>query len=89
MINVDFEARVVKTDEDDYPYDYLVLATGSRTTFFGTQGAEANAMDIKGLRDALRVRNHVIDCSSAPSVSVTGRQTAFSPSSSSAEDLPG
>ena len=62
VTDVDFEARLVKTSSGDYPYDYLVLVPGSRTTFFGTPGAEANAMDIKGLRDALRVRNHVIDC---------------------------
>jgi NADH:ubiquinone reductase (H+-translocating) len=62
VAEVDFEARRVKTGERDYPYDYLVLAPGSRTTYFGTPGAEENAMDIKGLRDALRVRNHVIDC---------------------------
>jgi len=62
VVAVDFEARRVKTAGRDYPYDYLVLAPGSRTTYFGTPGAEENAMDIKGLRDALRVRNHVIDC---------------------------
>jgi NADH dehydrogenase len=62
VTGIDFEARKVKTDGGDYPYDYLVLAPGSRTTFFGCPGAEANAMDIKGLPDALRVRNHVIDC---------------------------
>jgi len=62
VARVDFEARRVKTGERDFPYDYLVLAPGSRTTFFGTPGVEENAMDIKGLRDALRVRNHVIDC---------------------------
>ena len=59
---VDFERRRVMAGERDFPYDYLVLAPGSRTTYFGTTGAEENAMDIKGLRDALRVRNHVIDC---------------------------
>jgi NADH dehydrogenase len=58
---VDFETRRLKAAERDYPYDYLVLAPGSRTTFFGTPGAEENAMDIKGLHDALRVRSHVID----------------------------
>jgi NADH dehydrogenase len=58
---VDFETRRVKTGERDYPYHYLVLAPGSRPTYFGTPGAEENAMDVKGLRDALRVRNHVID----------------------------
>ena len=62
VTEVDFEARRVKAGERDYPYDHLVLAPGSRTTCFGTRGAEENAMDIKGLRDALRVRNHVIDC---------------------------
>jgi NADH dehydrogenase len=62
VTGVDFQASKATTDGDDYPYDYLVLAPGSRTTFFGTTGAEANAMDIKGLPDALRVRNHVIDC---------------------------
>jgi NADH dehydrogenase len=61
VAEVDFEARRVKAGERDYPYDYLVLAPGSRTTFFGTPGADANAMDIKGLRDALLVRNQVID----------------------------
>src|SRR5215217_7476700 len=62
VTDVDFQARQVKAGGGDYPYDYLVLAPGSRTTFFGTPGAKENAMDIKGLRDALRVRNHVIDC---------------------------
>jgi NADH dehydrogenase len=61
VAGVDFEARRVKSGERDYPYDYLVLAPGSSTTYFGTPGAAENAMDIKGLRDALRVRNHVID----------------------------
>jgi NADH:ubiquinone reductase (H+-translocating) len=62
VTDVDFEARTVKSDEGDYPYDYLILCPGSRTTFFGTPGAEANAMDVKGLRDVLRVRDRVIDC---------------------------
>jgi NADH dehydrogenase len=62
VASVDFETRRVKTAKRIYPYDYLILAPGSRTTYFGTPGAEENAMDVKGLRDALRVRNHVIDC---------------------------
>src|SRR3712207_4217480 len=61
VVGVDFEARQVKTAGSDYPYDYLVLAPGSRTTYFGTPGAREHAMDVKGLRDALRVRHHVID----------------------------
>ena len=46
---MDFEARRVKTAGRDYPYDYLVLAPGSRTTTLAPQGGR-NAMDVKGLR---------------------------------------
>jgi NADH:ubiquinone reductase (H+-translocating) len=59
---VDFEARQAKTDNGTFSYRYLILAPGSRTTFFGTPGAEENAMDTKGLLNAVHVRNHVIDC---------------------------
>jgi NADH dehydrogenase len=61
VTGVDFEAREVRTNEGAFSYDYLILSPGSQTAFFGTPGAEENAMDIKGLRDALQVRNHVID----------------------------
>lgn len=61
VTGVDFAARRVKTDGQAFSYDYLILSPGSRTTFFGIPGAEENALDIKGLRDALRVRNQVID----------------------------
>jgi len=61
VVGVDFEAREVRTNEGALSYDYLILSPGSRTAFFGTPGAEENAMDIKGLQDAMRVRNHIID----------------------------
>ena len=59
---VDFEAKEVKTDRESFPYDYLVLAPGSRTAFFNTPGVVENAIDFKGLREALRIRNRIIDC---------------------------
>lgn len=59
---IDFEAREVETDRDTFPYDYLVLAPGSRTAFFNTPGVEENAIDFKGLREALNIRNRIIDC---------------------------
>ena len=62
MEGVDFENRRVRTGDGDFPYDYLILAPGSRTSFFGTPGAEEHAMDLKGLSKALRIRNHVLDC---------------------------
>jgi NADH:ubiquinone reductase (H+-translocating) len=57
----DFEARQVQTTAGTFAYDHLVLAPGSRTAYFGIPGAWEYSVDIKGLRDALRVRNRVID----------------------------
>jgi NADH:ubiquinone reductase (H+-translocating) len=58
---VDFEAGQVKTTDGTFAYDYLVLAPGSRTAYFDIPGAWEHSVDLKGLRDALRVRNQVID----------------------------
>jgi len=58
---VDFDAREVRSDVGTFSYDYLILAPGSRTAFLGASGARENAIDLKGLRDALRVRSTIID----------------------------
>lgn len=42
------------------PYDYLAIAVGSETRFFGMSDVEQNAFTIKTLYDAIRLRNHVI-----------------------------
>jgi NADH:ubiquinone reductase (H+-translocating) len=41
-------------------YDYLVIAVGSETRFFGMSDVQQNAFTIKTLNDAIRLRNHVI-----------------------------
>jgi len=61
VVGVDFDAREVRSDVGSFPYDYLILAPGSRTAFFGASGARENAIDLKGLQDALRVRNAIIE----------------------------
>ena len=42
-------------------YDYLVIALGSTTNFFGLAGLEQRALTIKSLSDAIYLRNHLID----------------------------
>ena len=58
---VDFEAREIHSDVGNFFYDYLVLAPGSHTAFFGASGAREHAADLKGLRDALQIRKTIID----------------------------
>jgi NADH:ubiquinone reductase (H+-translocating) len=41
-------------------YDYLVLAVGSRTNFFGNSNIEKNALTIKSLPDATKIMNKMI-----------------------------
>lgn len=42
-------------------YDYLVLALGSTTNFFGLPGLEQRAITMKSLSDAIQLRNRLID----------------------------
>jgi NADH dehydrogenase len=42
-------------------YDHLVLALGSVSNYLGLQNVQKLAFDFKSLRDAMRIRNHVID----------------------------
>ena len=42
-------------------YDFLVVALGSETNFFGMNDLEKNAYQMKTLNDAVMVRNRIID----------------------------
>ncbi|MBO9620411.1 MAG: NAD(P)/FAD-dependent oxidoreductase [Niabella sp.] len=42
-------------------YDYLVLATGAASNFFGLQNVEQHAIPMKTLSDALYMRNTLLD----------------------------
>jgi NADH dehydrogenase len=58
---VDLEKRVAETNAGPVAYDYLILATGSSTNFFGVPGAEY-AYPLKSLDEAIRLRNHILCC---------------------------
>jgi NADH dehydrogenase len=51
---------VRKTQPDKLSYDYLVIALGSETNFFGMADIEKNVLTIKNWTDAIVIRNHVI-----------------------------
>jgi NADH:quinone reductase (non-electrogenic) len=59
---VDFTARVVEANALAVPYDYLILAAGSTSHFFGVAGAAEHAFPLKTLDDAVRLRNHILCC---------------------------
>jgi NADH dehydrogenase len=49
-------------DAPSLPYDHLVLAMGAVSNFLGMKNVETTAFDFKSLADAIRIRNHIIDC---------------------------
>jgi NADH:ubiquinone reductase (H+-translocating) len=60
---IDFEQRLVKlADGREVPYEYLVIAAGSTTNYFGLAGAEDRALGLKDLPEALELRNHILRC---------------------------
>jgi NADH:ubiquinone reductase (H+-translocating) len=64
---VDLEKRTIHWGSNTPPsqqalsFDHLVLTTGSVPDFFGDAGIEAQAFTFKSLRDAVLLRNQVID----------------------------
>jgi NADH dehydrogenase len=54
------ERNMLRTTMGDVPYDYLVLATGSKTNFFGMKDVERNAMPMKTIAQALELRSMMI-----------------------------
>jgi NADH:ubiquinone reductase (H+-translocating) len=60
VLSIDRIQRVVTTDIGDYDYDYLVIAIGCRTNFFGNKNIRNNAFSLKTTYDAIQLRNHVL-----------------------------
>lgn len=57
---IDTTAKQVITNEDTYSYDYLVIATGASTNFFGNQSLETHAFPMKSTVEALQLRHKLI-----------------------------
>ena len=57
---VDFDRQVVKLREGELAYDYLVLAAGGRTSYFGHDEWERFAPGLKDLDDAVEIRRRVL-----------------------------
>lgn len=58
--DIDLAEQTVLTDHGAVPYDYLVLALGSTTNYFGNQHLARHVIPLKTLGDAFRLRNHLI-----------------------------
>jgi NADH dehydrogenase len=59
---VDFAARQITTDVGMMSYDYLIFAAGSSTNYFGMRDIADRGFGLKGLNEAVALRNHLLSC---------------------------
>ena len=57
---IDFDQKVLVSDQQSYEYDYLVIGTGCKPTFFGIPGAE-HAHQLWSYTDAVNLREHILN----------------------------
>jgi NADH dehydrogenase len=60
VTSIDFESRYVRSNGSVIAYDYLVLAVGGQTNFFGLGAVEENGFQLKSIEDATATRNHLL-----------------------------
>jgi NADH dehydrogenase len=60
VTEVDLGARVVRLRDGTVPYDYLILATGAQTNYFGHDEWASYAPGLKDIDDALEIRRRVL-----------------------------
>lgn len=60
VTQINTDSKIVHTDKGSLSYDFLVLATGTKTNFFGLDEVENNSLGMKDIRDALNIRHMML-----------------------------
>ena len=60
VLGVDVDAKKVKLTDGEVDYDYLILATGARHSYFAHPEWEKLAPGLKSLEDAVEVRRRIL-----------------------------
>jgi NADH dehydrogenase len=51
----------ISYEQKEFPFDYLTIALGNETNFFGNKEIERNCFTMKTINDAFVIRNHIIN----------------------------
>ncbi len=74
VTNIDTKSKRIDTSIGDIGYDYLVLATGAGTNFFGNERIANKSMPMKSIGEALLLRNSLFLSFEKALSSVTSEQ---------------
>ena len=61
VLEIDTKANLVKTNIGELKFDYLVVATGSTTNFFGNKQLEKYSMSMKSVPESLDLRSLILE----------------------------
>jgi NADH dehydrogenase len=60
VTGIDAPNNTITTNIGDFKYDYLVLALGCKTNFFGNEELSKNTLTLKTTYEAIKIRNHIL-----------------------------
>jgi NADH dehydrogenase len=60
VIEIDAERKTVWASSGPIPYDYLVVATGCKTNYFGNEQLSQFAFSMKSTQEAIEIRNAIL-----------------------------
>lgn len=60
VTGIDAPNNTIATNIGDFKYDYLVLALGCKTNFFGNEELSKNTLTLKTTYEAIKIRNHIL-----------------------------
>jgi NADH dehydrogenase len=58
---IDVDKKLVITEKGELSWDYLVMALGSTTNFFGMADVEEVALTFRSLKDGIAIQNRILD----------------------------
>ena len=61
VTGIDARTKRVETRQGGYPYDFLIVATGALSAYFGHDEWQKDAPSLKTLRDATGIRAKILD----------------------------
>jgi NADH dehydrogenase len=60
VLSLDIPNKTLKTSTADYTYDYLIIAFGCTTNYFGSSQIEKFAFPMKSVPEAIQLRNRIL-----------------------------
>jgi NADH dehydrogenase len=60
VTHIDFEAQFIQLEGSAIAYDYLILAVGGQTDFFGMNSLRQHSFQLKDVESAINTRNHLL-----------------------------